>query len=301
MINRSLDLIDKQNALVIVFALFLTISFNDRTLLIYGQVENLSPNATTKPSLPTPKSSVKASSVSSTVIRSSNKTIESNQIDSQSNSNESQPSCNRSDMDHCTQKLIMILDKHFHYPSSLEEMNKRCREMKPLGRCIREHSRRCLSNGVRRHSFSLLVHSVAKANRGLCRTIKRRRSFASFGICANRLQKRMNTYVDDMNRALFGIIRYPNKKLRIPLSCCNYYKFKERVLKLYNDECGEHAIEMKRLLNTFTRDSLTFVCGSYSEHSEKCSEIITKTPEFNATMKSEVFISTYVDMIDNFI
>lgn len=43
------------------------------------------------------------------------------------NSNKTANDCNQTDMDNCSQKLLMITDKKFHYPANMTEMNNRCK------------------------------------------------------------------------------------------------------------------------------------------------------------------------------
>ncbi|OTF69838.1 hypothetical protein BLA29_002207 [Euroglyphus maynei] len=128
--------------------------------------------------------------------------------------------CKQSDMDLCSQRMLMITDRNFHYPVTMAEMDQRCRELKPIEKCVRHYSQHCFESNIQQKTFSLIIYGVTKTNRALCRNKRRRRAFVEFGQqCANRLQKTLITYVEEMYSAMFAILKYPIRKLRIPLSC----------------------------------------------------------------------------------
>nr|XP_027193978.1 uncharacterized protein LOC113788726 [Dermatophagoides pteronyssinus] len=231
--------------------------------------------------------------------------------------------CKQSDMDICSQRMLMITDQNFHYPITMAEMDQRCRELKPMEKCVRHYSQHCFESNIQQKTFSLIIYGVTKTNRAICRNNRRRRQFIEFGQhCANRLQNQLISFVEDMYTKMFAILKYPIRKLRIPLSCCNYYRFKEQALKMYSEQCQpQQSQQMERLLNGFTKDSFTFICSRYTENSERCNRIIDKFISINnmttllpitnnnnnnnnknaalklTKLSTESFITTYINMI----
>lgn len=131
--------------------------------------------------------------------------------------------CKRSVFARCAERLFMLGDATFTFPVNMEQMLKRCKDIKIIDKCIKDYSTRCLK-GETRNSVNVLVYGVAKTNKGYCSSPKRRNSFISIGHCVNENRKKLDKALADMNVQYHGARIYKDPKLRLPLACCNYYQ-----------------------------------------------------------------------------
>lgn len=106
--------------------------------------------------------------------------------------------------------------------------------------------------------------------------------------------------MEQMNRDYHGIKSYENPKLRIPLSCCNYYKFKQSAITFLTGKCAESVVqEMEVLIDGYAHDVLQLLCGDYTEESDKCSKIVGKTPKYKLALNYKVFLIPLVDILES--
>lgn len=67
-----------------------------------------------------------------------------------------QSQCDKDVFDNCANRLLMLGDESFTFPTNTEKMNVRCKEIKPLERCTKEYSQNCLK-GDTKNSISVLM------------------------------------------------------------------------------------------------------------------------------------------------
>ncbi len=73
-------------------------------------------------------------------------------------SSHSSAGCNKEVFDNCANRLLMLGDDSFAFPTTLDKANDRCRELKSLEHCTKEYSKNCL-RGDTRNSISVLMVS----------------------------------------------------------------------------------------------------------------------------------------------
>lgn len=69
--------------------------------------------------------------------------------------------CDKNVFDTCADRLLMLGDKTFKFPESIEAMNSRCKEVKVKESCTKDFSKNCL-RGDTKNSISVLTVSVLK-------------------------------------------------------------------------------------------------------------------------------------------
>ncbi|KAI2804360.1 hypothetical protein BLOT_003342 [Blomia tropicalis] len=206
--------------------------------------------------------------------------------------------CSRAVLDYCSMKLISLGDVDYVSPVNMEQMNKRCKEVKAMEQCIKDYAARCLE-GETRNSILVVVYGIAKTNKSYCSSQKRKNAHISFGKCANKNKKSLDKFMNQMIVDYHGVRLYKDPKLRIPLACCNFYKFKDRLVTLLNKDCPNEAVEMERKIDGYTQDGLNLLCGDYTEESDLCSKIINKTPKWTKSVTSKAFVMPMVDIFNS--
>ncbi|KAH9420665.1 hypothetical protein DERP_001096 [Dermatophagoides pteronyssinus] len=206
--------------------------------------------------------------------------------------------CDHKAMESCSKKLTMIGDEKFIFPTNIKQMEKRCRDIKPLQRCVKNNAQNCYDPDTNRYIL-ILLYSITKTNRAYCRNSKKRQSFLNFGKCANKNIKHLNKYMAQLNRD-FHSIRHLNKeqKLAIPLLCCNYHKFKTDIENMFENDCPENLPEVENILNGYVGDLLNAGCGDYGDDNDRCDSVIEKTPNWTKPLEHKDFIIPLVQIID---
>ncbi|KAH7641061.1 hypothetical protein HUG17_8530 [Dermatophagoides farinae] len=206
--------------------------------------------------------------------------------------------CDHKEMESCSQKLTMIGDEKFIFPTSVKQMEKRCRDIKSLQRCVKNNAQNCYDTDTNRYIL-ILLYSITKTNRAYCRNSKKRLAFIGFGKCANKNIKLLNQYMAGLNRD-FHSIKHLNKdqKLTIPLLCCNYHKFKTNIANLFEDQCPDDLPEVENLLNGYVGDLLNVGCGDFGDDDDRCDSVIKKTPNWTEPLEHKDFIIPLVQIID---
>ncbi|KAH9408402.1 hypothetical protein TYRP_012075 [Tyrophagus putrescentiae] len=207
--------------------------------------------------------------------------------------------CNKNVFDTCADRLMMIGDKEFTFPETIDAMTTRCKEVKTKERCTKDFSQNCL-RGDTKNSISVLMYGIAKTNKGYCTNVKRKNVFTSFGKCANTNKKGLEKIFEQMNRDFHGIKSFEDPKLRIPLACCNYFKFKQNVVNLLTGRCSDSNVrEAETLIDGYAHDILQLLCGDYTEESDRCNKIIGKTPKYSKPLNYKVFLLPLVDILES--
>lgn len=67
--------------------------------------------------------------------------------------------CDKNVFDNCANRLLMLSDENFIFPTNTEKMNKRCKELKTLEKCVKDYSKNCLK-GETKNSISVLMVSL---------------------------------------------------------------------------------------------------------------------------------------------
>ncbi|XP_027205090.1 uncharacterized protein LOC113798716 isoform X2 [Dermatophagoides pteronyssinus] len=133
-----------------------------------------------------------------------------------------------------------------------------------------------------------------------CRQMKRLekcvRNFAQNCLQSDsQLSKIINTFT----RSLHGVRYYPEKNLRIPLLCCNYFLFKRSILNVIDENCLQTHDEVEHLIDGYGNDLVNFICNDYTEDSDKCGTIIDQTPKWNKPLNYTSFIIPIAEIVNN--
>ena len=126
--------------------------------------------------------------------------------------------CDHDKMDQCTLELTMIGDPNWRFPENMEQMNRRCRNVKTLEQCIKDYSGKCLHSDSRQ-TIQVMLYGISKTNRFYCSNKRRKAAIINTGTCANTFIKDMNNIMFDIIRKLHAIRFYPDNKMKIPLTC----------------------------------------------------------------------------------
>ncbi|CAG2109085.1 unnamed protein product [Medioppia subpectinata] len=186
-------------------------------------------------------------------------------------------------IDTCFMNLLLFGDPKYVFPENMTSMNTHCRQIKTYDKCIKEYTNKCLAPFPKQVS-NVLAYGGLKTHKAYCATKRRKESFTSVGKCANKIKRLgdncMYTFIDEIQ----GSENYPDVKMKLPLVCCNFYKFKECIInhgtKVGEPLCKEsHIEETERIIGGYANDVLALVCGDYTEDSDKCGKILPKTPK----------------------
>lgn len=147
----------------------------------------------------------------------------------------------------------------------------------------------------------MILFGVSKTNKAYCRSAKRKNAFISFGSCANKVNEKWTTVIEKANREFHGAAIYENVKLRIPLACCIYHKYRQMVAHIMEEEnCEEKAIaEADKVMDSYGRDGLNLLCSDYEPDSDKCEQIIDQVPYYNQTLNSKAFLLGIADIFNS--
>lgn len=216
---------------------------------------------------------------------------------------EAKNECNKSVFDKCNEKLYMVGDDTFVFPKSISEMNKRCKELKRLESCVKQYASKCLHKESKQ-SVSVLSYGVTKTNRGYCSSGKRKGVFIRMASkCVTKNKGKLDSAMWQMSADFQAIARHHNdSSTKIPLMCCNYYKFKQNCLAVLGTNCAaEDIAEFETLIDGYTVDILSLLCTDYTEESDKCTKIIEQTPKGTVDLKaqSKTFVLPLVDVLDS--
>jgi hypothetical protein len=194
-------------------------------------------------------------------------------------------SVNRADV--CMQKLLLLGDPKFIFPETRDEMNIHCRTITATEKCIKDYSSKCL-DAFPRQVTSVLAFGVAKTNKGYCTNQRRKDKFISIGKCGNQIKaegdKCMQTYIDRLQ----GIetLTKSDNNLKVPLMCCNYFRLKSCIVEFAAKSCTQEVTtEVERIVDGYAHEALNLICGDYTEESDKCTNIVERTPKKLATQK----------------
>lgn len=163
---------------------------------------------------------------------------------------------------------------------------------------MKEYTQNCMSKTAKQ-SISVLVYSVAKTNKGYCSTRKRKLAMLGVSKCAGEHKAKLDGFMDIMTREFHGIRTYKDSKLRLPLACCSYYKFKHNLVEHIQQHCPTQVTEMEALIDGYAHDILNLVCGEYTEDSDKCKTIVAKTPKWKKALESKNFVLPLADIFDS--
>lgn len=172
------------------------------------------------------------------------------------------------------------------------------RSLKALDKCVKEYTQNCMSKTAKQ-SISVLLYSISKTNKGYCSGKKRKEALLDLSKCCSANKSKLDEFMDIMTREFHGIRNYRESKLRIPLACCSYFKFKRNVIDLVQQKCSNQATEMEGLIDGYAHDILNLVCGDYSEDSDKCKTIESKTPKWKKPLESKNFVLPLADIFDS--
>lgn len=126
--------------------------------------------------------------------------------------------CDVNLIDNCMLELSLIGDPKYRLSSNLEQMNKRCKRMKTLEKCIKDYSSKCLSS-LASKSVSVLIYGMTRGNKNFCSNKNRKEDFIEIGRCINPDMKQISAIMGQLTRSYHGIKLHKNPKLRIPLIC----------------------------------------------------------------------------------
>ncbi|XP_075675882.1 uncharacterized protein LOC113798716 isoform X1 [Dermatophagoides pteronyssinus] len=199
-------------------------------------------------------------------------------------SNQQSNNCDRKAVDHCMLEMTIIGDPKQRFPIDLDTMNERCRQMKRLEKCVRNFAQNCLQSDSRNTHFFLS---------------ERKPAYISIGNCANPLMIELSKIINTFTRSLHGVRYYPEKNLRIPLLCCNYFLFKRSILNVIDENCLQTHDEVEHLIDGYGNDLVNFICNDYTEDSDKCGTIIDQTPKWNKPLNYTSFIIPIAEIVNN--
>lgn len=126
--------------------------------------------------------------------------------------------CNVNTIDNCMLELTIIGDPKARVSSNLEQMNRRCKRMKILEKCIKDYASKCLSS-LASKSVSVLIYGITRGNKIFCSNKNRKEDFIEIGKCINPDMKRISFFMEQLTRSYHSIKEYKEQKLRIPLIC----------------------------------------------------------------------------------
>ncbi|OTF75372.1 hypothetical protein BLA29_010865, partial [Euroglyphus maynei] len=147
-------------------------------------------------------------------------------------------------------------------------------------------------------TVSVLIYGITKTNKAFCAK-KRQQSYLRIGRCANSDPETFATLMNRMTRSFHALKTYPEQTLRIPLVCCNYYRFKESVMKHVEKICPNDQDYVEQLLDGYVNDVVNLICGDYTADSDKCDSIITDTPEWKKSLTYKSFVIPLAQVVES--
>ncbi|KAH9414261.1 hypothetical protein DERP_008458 [Dermatophagoides pteronyssinus] len=209
--------------------------------------------------------------------------------------------CQRADK--CALTLIPLTDEKFieKPPRTSTDMREWCQRIVPMERCLKDYAQKCL-NKQSRQTLSVLLFSISRTNKRYCTNKKRQKSFLNYVDCFHPQIHSIANVLRNMTTDFHAIPLVKEKTLRLPLTCCSYYKWKnigvDKIIKSCPTNTAAHE-EAENLLAGYTNDLLAIICGDYVEESDKCEGIIGKIPEWKRPLRWQNFILPLVTIFDS--
>jgi len=188
-------------------------------------------------------------------------------------------------VDVCGQELFLIGDLNKEkLPETLEEMETHCNGLRSAQRCITNYSNSCLQ-AMPKQVTSLLVKGATSEIGHMCNTTELRQEFISHSQCFNKdfgnLHFCMENYIDKLQG-----LHKAKKEDKIPLTCCNYYNFRNCIMERLGKNgniCAQPDLDyMSNMLKGYSIDVLDLLCGHTPPNSDLCNVLIS--PDKDAGM-----------------
>jgi hypothetical protein len=202
------------------------------------------------------------------------------------------------DLDTCGQNLFMLGDRmKTSLPINDEQLMPYCTSLKQSHRCISNYSDVCL-DGMAKQVVGLLLKGATKVINLQCETDASKAEFLSHTACFNKDFPALHTCMENYIDKLQGLSK-ATKEDKIPLTCCNFYAFRDCIAK--NLEAQPACTDADRkymfdMLNGFASEVLDLLCGHTPPQSDLCNVLISPTKDAGlARCKSILppFITTF--------
>ncbi|KAH9395336.1 hypothetical protein TYRP_020901, partial [Tyrophagus putrescentiae] len=199
--------------------------------------------------------------------------------------------CGRNVLDDCSKKLLMLSDETFVFPAFIFIT----REIKPLEKCIKDYSTRCL-DGEARSSLNVVLYGIIKTNKSYCNNNKKKNAFITFGKCANANKPKLDQLMNILNKDTHGARLAKDPRMRLPFAC---WYFKSSVIQTLDQDCPGEALELERVIDGYSRAGSGPSLWRFHVNSDKCDQIIKKTPMWTKPLESKVFIVALVEILNS--
>jgi len=189
------------------------------------------------------------------------------------------PTVRTTDMDMCGRRLFLIGDRSKDgLPTTLEGMETHCSQLQLSQRCIANYTSECLE-AMPKQVTGLLLKGAGVEVVKQCADAEKRAEFILHTPCYNADWNNMHTCMENYIDKLQGVGN-AKKDDKIPLTCCNYYKFHNCIIN--NLVAKGDAVctladrnYMSAMLNGFAAEVLGLLCGHTPPNSDLCNVLIS--------------------------
>jgi hypothetical protein len=183
-------------------------------------------------------------------------------------------------VDLCGQRLFLIGDRNkLALPINLEQMEPHCNLLRQSQGCISNYSNTYL-DGMAKQVTSLLVKGAIAPVNTQCDGETNRLGFIGHTQCYNTNFQSLHTCMENYIDNLQGLSIAP-KDDKIPLTCCNYYTFRNCIIDQLNangDVCAEDDVNyMRIMLDGFASEVLGLLCKHTPAGSPTCTTLTSPT------------------------
>lgn len=206
--------------------------------------------------------------------------------------------CDKAKVDRCAAEMSILADEKYVVPKDMAEMNKLCKKLKNHETCIKDYANDCLDSTARQ-TITVIVYSVGRTNKAMCSNVKRKNQYLKMSACLEPELKKLYAKTQELNADVHAIQGYKPANQRLPMTCCAFYRFKERLLAAVREKCEEFVPDIANIADGYTQDTLNLVCGEYTEDSDRCDAIYDKIPKYTKKLEWATFIFPLGNILNN--
>ncbi|CAG2118266.1 unnamed protein product [Medioppia subpectinata] len=188
------------------------------------------------------------------------------------------------------------------FPMNNKDMKEFCKINNDYQLEIKNYSEKCLET-LSKRLISLMMYSISRNSGGTCRSKRRTAEFLTNGKCGNAAQRDNRKCWHKWLHELDGIKTITEYKLKVPLSCCTFYKMRSCFARTYDQkrkECTKKSADgLEKLLDVYATETLSFLCGDYRDDSDKCDKIVPKIPKTKNNDKTNSPITILISILNS--
>ncbi|XP_027205104.2 uncharacterized protein LOC113798729 [Dermatophagoides pteronyssinus] len=208
-------------------------------------------------------------------------------------------------MDNCVMILSFLTDDQLlnNPPLSMKEVNHYCRRLKPAEKCVEQYLNRCTDLQTQQ-TVKIFLYSLVRTNRKYCNSQKRKSTVLRLVKCAKDRLPEFGNLMRNFTADMHTLRTFQPQNLRIPLVCCNYYKYQELGIQKIQKTCDvpELLSVIRDALQSYFGDIITVMCGDYTDDSDRCDNIIDLIPKWDNKKQLEwkTFAMPLVEIFNSF-